>query len=147
MGISTAGKVHRGRATKGMRYGGRAKGTPNRFTSTVKQMFESVFDALQKDKGTPPVKKHGLVISPGRPSAALLEWALRNPDDYYKLAAKLIPVQLTGEGGGPVQVSGSVTLYLPNNSRRVEPVPAGKAVGAATKRKIKLRKSAKKASP
>lgn len=32
----------------------------------------------------------------------LKTWAMANQTEFYKLAAKLIPVQLTGEGGGPL---------------------------------------------
>lgn len=33
---------------------------------------------------------------------SLKTWAMANQTEFYKLAAKLIPVQLTGEGGGPL---------------------------------------------
>ena len=33
---------------------------------------------------------------------SLKTWAMENPTEFYRLAAKLIPVQLTGEGGGPL---------------------------------------------
>lgn len=33
---------------------------------------------------------------------SLKTWAMENPTEFYRLSAKLIPVQLTGEGGGPL---------------------------------------------
>lgn len=71
--------------------GGRVKGTPNKTTASMKAAFESVYRDLQD--------KHG----DGTPNGHFLSWALDNETDFYKLASKLIPVQLTGEGGGPVQ--------------------------------------------
>ena len=34
----------------------------------------------------------------------LAHWAHSNPDKFYSLYSKLIPTQVTGEGGGPLRV-------------------------------------------
>lgn len=34
----------------------------------------------------------------------LATWAHKNPDKFYALYSKLIPAQITGEGGGPLQI-------------------------------------------
>ena len=61
---------------------GRKAGTPNKFTGTVKAAFEAVFKDLQADQKQP---------------YALGEWAKADPQEFYKLAAKLIPTELKGE--------------------------------------------------
>lgn len=50
----------------------------------------SVYADLQADSG----KEHG----------HFLEWAKGAPTEFYKIAAKLLPLQVTGEGGQPLQV-------------------------------------------
>jgi len=62
---------------------GRVKGTPNKITATVKEVFTTVFSDLQNDK-----------------EAKLSEWAKLNPTEFYKLCAKLIPaaVDVTSNG-------------------------------------------------
>lgn len=34
----------------------------------------------------------------------LAHWAHANPDKFYSLYSKLIPAQITGEGGGPLKI-------------------------------------------
>jgi hypothetical protein len=126
---------------KGFKSGGRVKGTPNRMTRNVKQHFEHVFELLQQDSGDAAVMKNGKEVIPARPSAALFDWAKRNPTDYYKLSAKLIPNVIAGDPENPLAVTGTLTLYMPNNGRRVEHAPAPQAAGPITKR-IKIRRGA-----
>lgn len=59
---------------------GRPKGTPNKLTRTVKETVLSVFQNLQEDP------KHNLTA-----------FAKKYPKDFYNIAAKLIPTELTGE--------------------------------------------------
>ena len=59
------------------RYGGRKKGTPNRWTADMRRAFESAFWALQDD-----------------PQANLLAWARNDPGAFYKLISRILP----GEG-------------------------------------------------
>ena len=65
---------------------GRQKGTPNRVTTEAKTALALAFEGL------------GGVD-------ALIEWAKDNQTEFYKLYAKLLPVQVAGEGGGPVQIA------------------------------------------
>lgn len=59
---------------------------PNKFTGQAKEAFQLAF----KDVG-------GI--------AALCRWAKRNPDAFYKLYAKLIPVEVRGGGlDGAIQI-------------------------------------------
>lgn len=69
---------------------GRKPGTQNRLTLTVKQGFEAAFEKMQGGEH------------------ALDKWAAKNPTDFYKLASKLIPSQITAElsgiDGGPIEI-------------------------------------------
>jgi hypothetical protein len=55
---------------------GRKLGSQNKLTRSVKEAFEAVFKDMQAD----PKKPY-----------ALGAWGQNNPDEFYKLAAKLIP--------------------------------------------------------
>jgi hypothetical protein len=79
----------------GRKTGGRAKGTPNTTTRTVREQLTQAFDLLQQDE-----------------TANLLSWATLNPTEFYKLVAKLIPIQL----GSDIESSltGTVIQIVPN---------------------------------
>lgn len=64
---------------------GRKPGTANKVTTSVKQALIEAFDLMG-----------------GIPS--LVRWGRQNPTDFYKLWSRLLPIQITGEGGGPVVV-------------------------------------------
>jgi hypothetical protein len=68
--------------------GGRGKGTPNKSTIAIREAVLQVFADLQ----------HGS----GGENRHFLDWAHGNPSDFYRLSAKLLPRQVTGEDGGPV---------------------------------------------
>ncbi len=59
---------------------GRAKGTPNKLTKTVKETVLAVFNDLQND-----------------PKANLLDWAKSEPTEFYKIASKLIPTEVNAQ--------------------------------------------------
>jgi hypothetical protein len=86
---------------KGVKVGGRVKGTPNKFTASARQAFELAFSDLQKNKNT-----------------TLTTWAKLNLSDFYKLYARLIPNEIVGPGGGALQIAGVVSVYMPDNGRR-----------------------------
>lgn len=58
---------------------GRPKGTPNKFNLAARDAFAMAFNELG---GT----------------EALAKWAVENPTDFYKLYARLIPVDTTVNG-------------------------------------------------
>lgn len=69
---------------KGTRYGGRQKGTPNKLTATAREAFSLAFQGMGGVEG-------------------LTKWAQANPTEFFKLYARLIPVEHVGEGGtGPI---------------------------------------------
>ena len=53
---------------------------PNKITRTVRVSFEEAFRSLNLDPSQP---------------YALGEWAKKNPTEFYRLASKLIPVQVS----------------------------------------------------
>lgn len=63
---------------KGKKSGGRKAGTPNKLTSTFKQLVMTTLDDLQSDR-----------------RANLKAWAKENPTEFYKIASKLIPTEIT----------------------------------------------------
>lgn len=82
--------------------GGRKKGTPNWFTGEFRRLYNEAFLALQKSK-----------------HANLKEWGKRNPTEFYRLGARLLPQEHSGPAGVPIplDVTGKVTLYMPDNGR------------------------------
>jgi hypothetical protein len=84
---------------------GRAKGTPNKLTRTVKEVLLSVFNELQAMEGD----------APKYPGVHMLEWALREPGEFYRIAARLIPTELAGG----VAVNGGLAELLSSINDRV----------------------------
>jgi hypothetical protein len=68
--------------------GGRKKGSVNQSTVAIREAVLSVFADLQAQAGGE--NNH------------FLGWALDNSTDFYKLASKLLPLQVTGNEGGPI---------------------------------------------
>ena len=69
---------------KGKKTGGRVKGTPNKLTTSASEAFQHAFHVLGG-------------------SEHLTAWARAQPTEFYKLYARLIPVEHVGEGGsGPI---------------------------------------------
>ena len=73
----------------GERRGGRKKGTPNTLTASVKASLQAVYAARGGDE-------------------ALESWANENQTEFYKLWGRLLPQELTGADGGPIEFSGIV---------------------------------------
>ena len=104
----------RTRFKKGERPVGRSKGTPNKLTTTLRASFEQAFLDLQKTKRT---KNADGTLSK---AVRLVDWARENPGEFYKLAARMVPHEISGPGGAaiPLGVSGSVAVYhVPDNGR------------------------------
>ena len=102
---------------KGERKVGRAKGTPNKLTATIRAVFEQTFLDLQK---RPRKRTKDGAYADNASSVALVDWAQDNPTEYYKLMARIMPHELSGPGGAaiPIGVSGSVAVYhVPDNGR------------------------------
>lgn len=78
--------------------GGRPVGATNKTTKLVKEVFAEVFEKMQDE-----------------PDVNLLAWGKDNPTEFYKIASKLIPIQLGSDPDNPLP---QVTLFqLPDNGR------------------------------
>lgn len=69
----------------GERRGGRQRGTPNKVTGALKDM---ILQALANKGGV----------------AYLEQQADENPNAFLALVGKVLPLQVTGENGAPIQV-------------------------------------------
>lgn len=74
----------------GERRGGRQKGTPNKATALLK---DAILTAATEAGGE------------GGMAGYLKRQAVENPGPFMSLLGKVLPMQVTGEGGGPVSVS------------------------------------------
>lgn len=63
---------------------GRPKGSLNKTTVAAKTMLLNVHEGIGGEK-------------------AMREWARENPTEFYKLWVKVLPQEVTGEDGGPIQ--------------------------------------------
>lgn len=64
---------------KGLKTGGRKKGTPNKITKAFRTAVLSVFNDLGGE-------------------THMGKWATDNPTEFYKIAARLIPTEVVGAG-------------------------------------------------
>jgi hypothetical protein len=64
---------------------GRPLGVPNKLSATVKDNIITVFDDIGGIE-------------------QMSAWAKENKTQFYNMYAKLLPLQVTGEGGGPLTV-------------------------------------------
>jgi len=102
-------------APKGHRIPNAPKGRtgPNKFTGTVKSAFEAVFKDMQAD----PTKPY-----------ALGQWAQKSPEEFYKLAAKLIPQDIKANVTGHMVLTPNINCIIDSmapDKTRVETEPQG----------------------
>lgn len=71
---------------KGVKTGGRVKGTPNKTTVAVKEALQATFDGIG---GVP----------------AMITWATENPTPFYNLYGKLLPIEANIQGEVDVGVT------------------------------------------
>ena len=71
----------------GNRGKGRPKGAVNKTTATVKEALQAVYH----DRGG---------------NKALLTWATDNPTEFYKLWGRMLPQEVSGPEGGPIELAG-----------------------------------------
>jgi hypothetical protein len=81
---------------KGQKTGGRQKGTPNKLTGALKDM---ILSALDKAGGVD----------------YLLTQADDNPTAFLTLVGKVLPLQVTGEDGGPIETVQRIALVGPDD--------------------------------
>lgn len=73
---------------KRQKTGGRKKGTPNKTSALLKDAILKAAANAGRDEGL---------------EGYLTAQALLNPGPFLALLGKVLPMQLTGEGGGPVK--------------------------------------------
>lgn len=71
---------------------GKPKGAKNKFTKTVKETVLEVFNTLQEEDGP----------------ASLRNWAVDQPTEFYKIAAKLIPTDIKAD----VKTTSKIALQI-----------------------------------
>lgn len=80
---------------KGIKTGGRKKGTPNKSTAQIKAAIEGAFSYLEE---------HGDGFN---------QWALNNQDTFYtQIAPKLLPVQLNHAGSDGEKLDGFKVILV-----------------------------------
>lgn len=78
---------------KGKKTGGRKPGSLNKTTKAFK---EAVLDAFNQIGGT----------------EALVLWGMENQTEFYKIASRLIPHEVTGPEGAPMAPAGGYVFVI-----------------------------------
>jgi hypothetical protein len=65
---------------KGIKTGGRVKGSANRVGQSMKETVMNTLEWLQT-----------------QPRSNMREWAVENPTEFYKIASKLIPTEVNAK--------------------------------------------------
>lgn len=77
--------IKKGRVGDGTPGPGRPKGVPNKMTHSIRQSFLEAFERMGG-------------------ADALLKWGMENQTDFFKLASKLIPIEVSGPDGGAIKL-------------------------------------------
>ena len=72
----------------GKKTGGRQKGSPNKLTAQLKDMILQALDESHPDGGVGYLK----------------QTAIEHPAAFVTLVGKVLPLQVTGENGGPLEL-------------------------------------------
>ena len=77
---------------------GRKPGIPNKLSSSVKDNVIAVFESIG---GTEHMQK----------------WALGNPNQFYNIYAKLLPLQVAGDPNNPLHVVSKIERVIVDHSQ------------------------------
>lgn len=88
---------------------GRPLGTPNKFGQLLKDMILEALDRAGQDKD-----------GKGAGVDYLVEQAHKNPVAFMGLVGKVLPLQITGANGGPVEGRTEHVITFDGNVRRIE---------------------------
>ena len=103
----------------GRKTGGRQKGTPNKVTRDIRQAVLDAAEALGSDgEGTDGLR------------GWLMRLGIEKPEKLADLLGKILPTQITGEGGGPLCGEVRVTIVDAGSDAR-HPAAAPPAGGDA----------------
>lgn len=94
---------------RGFKTGGRQKGTPNKFTAELRDAILKAAELAGDDRG--------LV-------GYLEKQARENPAPFMALLGKVLPLQMTGDGGGPVEAITRIETVVVYPDGHEEPIGA-----------------------
>lgn len=98
---------------KGVRHGGRAKGTPNKFPGLLK---EALIEAAEyAGRRLPPPKKRGEKVSDL--VAYLSHQAIHSPNAFMSLLGRVLPLQIEGDGKNLVIIDKIEMVVVQNDGR------------------------------
>ncbi len=83
---------------KGVKTGGRTKGSTNKITKSFKELLHATYQALES--------------TPGK---SMKEWALNNQTEFYRIASKLIPTELQHSGEIQQLIISKTVINKPRN--------------------------------
>lgn len=89
---------------RGVKTGGRQKGTPNRTTALLK---DAILAAAQLAGGDDTEERKGGLIG------YLQTQAVLNPGPFMALLGKVLPTQVAGDPDNPLRVVGRIELVAP----------------------------------
>jgi hypothetical protein len=121
-----AGKGKPGPAP-GQRFGGRKKGTPNRITGDVRAMILAALDKVGGED-------------------YLVGQARTNPTAFLTLLGKVLPMQVSGEGGGPVFIVTGVPREMSDKNCPGDDLGPPRALRSASSNRWSASHSAKPAT-
>jgi hypothetical protein len=105
--------------TFGTKTGGRKKGTPNKTSGLLKEAI--LLAAQEAGKKLHPNDDDGLV-------AYCRFLAMEHPTTFSNLLGRVLPMQVTGANGGPIEVNHKGLESL--TDEQLETIAAGGSVGA-----------------
>ena len=113
----------------GRKTGGRQKGTPNKTTGLLK---DAILKAAELAGGEPGKNTPGGIV------AYLTQQAKANPTAFMSLLGRVLPMQLSGDGGGPVQTQQIAPAESPRDTfmRRINALAARNAERSNDERSI-----------
>lgn len=83
--------------------GGRQKGTPNQLTTSFRQAVRFAYNSIGGHE-------------------AFSNWAAKHPTEFYKIAARLIPAEMTDSETDPIRVIINGVRYPPEQTQVTSPL-------------------------
>ena len=109
---------------------GRKKGTPNKVTRDVK---EAVLEAFEKGGKlrwrNPKTGKYSTITCPGGVEY-LQGMMISHPEQFLTLLGRILPTQITGPDGGPIEFQEVQIIAVPANGGKQAKVQRGKKAAA-----------------
>lgn len=100
---------------------GRKKGALNRTTAVIKAALLRTFELLQ-------TRHH---VNDGK---RLTEWARENPTEFYKLIGRMVPHEIVGRDGGPIEIDWKTVDLSSLTETELAQIRAGQATNELLER-------------